>query len=145
MARPRRVNQRTENFIAEVLTVDLADPKKELMRLPADLAHYDALYLDAYEAHTRAKRNCEAIKASLMRDPDLVIELRAELGKAPNIDVIKAAVLVHVDYENAKEQEITAEIQMKRALGHVDAIREKSRMLQMAVAIIRDELKADGY
>lgn len=132
-----------DEFVETVIAVDTDNLKEELLKLPADLARYNALHASAYNLYLSAKQQRESVFADLITDPDFINELEEKLGKKPNLDQVKAAITRDDEYGVAKSKEIKAEIQVKRALGCVDAIREKSRMLQMATALIRDELNAE--
>ncbi len=132
-----------EDFIEDVIGVDLDNLKEELLRVPADLARYNAMHASAYNAYLRAKNLRECAFADLINDPDFIEDLEKRLKKKPNLDQIKAAITRHEDYVVAKSKEIRTEIEMKRALGCVDAIRSKISMLQMATALIRDEINAE--
>lgn len=132
-----------EDFIEEVISVDLDNLKEELLKVPADFARYVSLHASACQSYQIAKQAREGVFADCITDPTFIEQVEADLKKKPNLEQLKAAISLDESYKVAKAKELKAEINMKRALGCVDAIREKSRMLQMATALIRDEINAE--
>jgi len=143
MTKPKLLPE-PEEFIREVLEVNLDDLVNELLRVPQDLIRFSQDHYDYYEEWQMRKHEASALYAALVNDPDVALELHDKLGKKPTVDQLKAAVLLDDGYMKAKEAEFNAEVRVKRSQGFLDALKEKARALQMATALTRDELEATG-
>jgi hypothetical protein len=116
---------------------------EEFVRLPADLAYWNALYARAHKAHLMAKLDAERIESGLFLETreTLLSEWRvAKAGRETNVDTIKARMQADPRYYNSKLAELEAEVERTRLRGVVSALEAKKDMVQSYGAKLRSEM-----
>jgi hypothetical protein len=114
--------------------------EEEFVRLPADLAHWNAQLSDAVRAFLLAKLNLEETEAKLTivhREA-----LIAENGKTTESQVA-AAVTVDPKLHAARVMLIEAEVAKGRIGGFAEAVKAKRDMLISLGAQLRAEMQGD--
>jgi len=107
------------------------------VRLPADLAHWNARFADAYEAFLEADLAFDKMESRL------AVEHREELlamGSKATEAAVREAVQTDPRWSQARMARIDAEVDKVRARGVVDAILAKKDMLISLGAHVRQEI-----
>lgn len=115
--------------------------EEEFVRLPADLAYWNAQYSEAFRRYQLAKLYVEKLSAqlSLLVREDLQSQTRGRV----TIAEVEMSVQVSPEYQAARAAEVEAEAEKVRLYGVVDAIRSKKEMLISLGAHMRAEMGAD--
>lgn len=152
-------------YAIECVDLEPLSLEEEFVRLPADLAYWNAKLSQTAAEYQRAKFHREQVAGRLH------VELREELMvaareaaeeaaeealatnpdkkpprisiKSPTVDDIKSAVVLHEEYVGARELEIEKEQEKSHEYGIVDAIRCKRDMLVQIGANRRAEMQGD--
>ena len=127
-------------YLRECVTIDPLQISAEYIRLPGDLAYWNAQYAEALRAFLRAELSRKVLWARL--EPMIRGSIIAKGGK-PTEAQVKAAVDGNSDYVEALEAEVEAEVQKNEIYGCLDAIRSKKEMLISLGAHMRAELEGD--
>lgn len=129
-----------EDYYAECVAINEHDLDSEYKRVAADLSFWNARYADAVEAHGNAKREYEETKARASIEIRETAAGRGDKVTNPEVD---AKVLLDPDVQDTHILLISAEANLKRARGRVDAIVTKKEMLQSLGAKLRLEMAHD--
>lgn len=125
-------------YAGRVAKIDPLQLNDEYIRLPADLAHWNARLAEATEAQLEAELVFERTEAKLF------IGWREQLAMEAGAKVTESTVKerVHDDprYADARMKMIEAEVALKRVRGVVDAIGAKKEMLISLGAHVRKEM-----
>lgn len=109
---------------------------EEYVRLPADLAYWNAQYADAQRAFLLAKVEADILERELY--PVLRVELEAT-GKVTE-KMIESALASSAAWKESKVRVAEAEAEKARLYGVLDAVRTKRDMLVSLGAHLRAEM-----
>lgn len=112
----------------------------EYVRVPSDLAYWNARYAQAAEDFARAKHTLDLLRARLVK---LIREEFASLGLKPNESQVDAAIEAHPDCIASRENVTSTERTKLEMYGNVDAVRTKRDMLVSLGAHLRAEMEHD--
>jgi hypothetical protein len=130
-----------EVYLRDCLGIIPEAISEELIRVPGEIAYWNARYSDALRVALDAKAERKRMYAALY------IEIRNALTSAsppkPTEAMIDASVIDHPDYDDAVRAENKAEAGVKEAFGHLDAIRAKKDVLMTLGGILREEMRGD--
>lgn len=129
-----------DDYLRECVRIDPLRIQDEFVRIPADLAYWNARYADAQRAFLMAKIDLDVIKAKL---GPLTRRAIADKGGKATEDLIKNMVESHADVIDAREQLAVTEVEKSRLYGCLDAIRSKKEMLISLGAHMRAEMEGD--
>ena len=115
-----------EQYLDECVAIEPLAIEEEFIRVPSDLAYWNARYSDVYLHYHTCKLTREQVFHRLYEVHS--DRLRALSGKA-TVDQIKAAAEQDPEYTKAKTYEITADAERVRLSGVLDSIRSKRDML----------------
>jgi hypothetical protein len=131
-----------ETFLRECLDILPEAISEELIRVPGEIAYWNAQYSDACKAVLEAKARRKEAYARLY------IEVRNELTNDPSIKrptemMIESTIIDHPDYALAVRVENDAEARKVEAYGWLDAVRAKKDILVSLGGILREEMRGD--
>jgi len=132
-----KVETTEAELLKEALEIDDGQIKAEFIRLPADMAYWNARYADAIRDHLRAKHECEKTEARCYGEHRERLELERKVTEKK----IESAVTQDPSVIAAREAEIEAEAERARLRGVVEAISTKRDMLMSLGAYIREEMR----
>jgi hypothetical protein len=124
-------------LLKEALEIDDGQIKAEFIRLPADMAYWNARYSDAILAHLRAKWAAETAEGECYIAQRERLEAEGKVTEKK----IESAVATDPMYVAARNAEIEAEAERARLRGVVEAIATKRDMLMSLGAYIREEMR----
>lgn len=135
MATPIRASSHLDpDEIKAAVTIMPEAITEDFVRVPSDLAYYNAIYSDAIDMLLTAKRKVEECEAELRR------EYRASADVKVTESYLDSCVALDPRYKILRESVDRAEVNKSRANGVVDAIRAKKEMLISLGAHIRAEM-----
>lgn len=114
--------------------------EEEYVRLPADLAYWNARFADCLRTYLRTKLDFEQTEARLR------LETRERLladAKKPTESQVDATVLGLPEMVQARLLLVEAEVAKVRAAGVCEAVRAKKDMLVSLGAHVRAEMNGD--
>jgi len=129
-----------ESYLRDCVNIDPLEVQAEFIRLPGDLAYWNARYARALRAHLTSKIAVNVTYARL--EPKLRMAITDAGGKATEA-MVKSAVEGNADYILAQERAVEAEVEKNEVYGALDAIRSKKEMLISLGAHMRSELEGD--
>lgn len=126
---------------ADFLRIDPVLIQEEYVRLPADIAYWNACYADAFEAWALAKSAREQAYHRLMSHHRDLLEQK---GKSRvTIGEVESQVFQDSQYIAARSDEIDSEAEKLRVHGVVEGLRAKKDMLVSLGAHMRLEMEHD--
>jgi glycine/D-amino acid oxidase-like deaminating enzyme len=121
-------------------TIDDLAIDEEFVRLPGDLAYWNARHADALRAYLLAKLELESVEARVQiasRE-----ELFGEMSR-PTEAAIHARVVVDALYVAARRALLETEVEKVRLVGICEAVRAKKECLISLGANLRAEMQGD--
>lgn len=107
--------------LIETVNVNQDNLTEMFEQIPGWIAYWGEQHADALAAYLEAKAERERVYGVLMSDPDITSDLEAEIGKKPNLDQVKGAVLDDERYMEAKANEIATDAERARLRSRCDA------------------------
>lgn len=129
-----------DSYLRDCLRINPEDIQAEFIRIPGDLAYWNAQYSQAIRAHLHAKLDEKLLEANL--EPVVRQALR-DAGAKITEAMVKAGIESHDDYVAAQRKTIEADVWKSECYGRLDAIRSKKEMLVSLGAHLRMEMAAD--
>ena len=129
-----------DKYLAECVQIFPEGLQEEFVRLPADLAYWNARFAEALRGFLTGKINLDRTEARCR------IEERERLGAAGGKvteSMVESAVEAAPEMEKAREALMEAEVEKVRLYGVLDAIRAKRDMLISLGAQHRAEMAGD--
>lgn len=128
-------------YLTECASVDRDDISEEFVKLPGQLAYWNARYAEALDAFLVAEANVKLIRGQ--RTP-IVREIVKETatGRATEA-MFEAAVEEDEEVQEAVRRRIKAEVKKARMFGALDTMRAKKEVLISLGAHIRAEMGGD--
>lgn len=136
----RLIEVEPDEYLRQCVRIEPLAIQEEYVRLPSDLAYWNARYASALRQHMMAKIESERVAARLR------IELREQLlGRNAKVteSMVDSAVETHPDWQTARLEEIDAEVRKVQLHGVLDALRTKREMLISLGAHVRKEMDHD--
>ena len=124
-----------DDHLVSAVDVDLDELEDECARVSSDLAYYHTRAAEAHGRWKKAKAARERRHGELMIDSDFIADLKEQLGKAPNLDQLKSAVLNDDGFEELLDAEIAADVEARKAKGNTASVFSKSRQLEVLVRL----------
>ena len=127
-------------YLEECVNIEPVAIQEEYVRVPADLAYWNAKFSDALKAFLLAKLALSKVEARLQ------LETRASMegGKTKVTEsVITAMIESSDDWAKVKLALVDAECEKVRLWGVCDALRSKKEMLVSLGATLRSEMEGD--
>lgn len=112
---------------------------EEYVRLPADLAYWNAQYAAAQKAHLSAKVEFDILERELYP----VIRAQLEQGGKVTEKMVDSALAQSEAWQDAKRLVASTEAEKLRLYGVLDAVRSKRDMLISLGAHLRSEMEGD--
>lgn len=116
--------------------------EEEFVRLPGDLAFWNAKYSAVYHYWLSRKMILAQVTAEVSQAERTQLE-GITGAKRVTISEVEAALVLNPEYQQAKVKEIEAEAEKVRLYGVLDAIRSKRDMLISLGAHMRAEMQSD--
>lgn len=129
-----------EQYLWDSIHIEPLALQEEYVRVPSDLAYWNAQYSDAFERLQRAKLSLDLGLARLNAEHR---ELLGVGGKKTTEAMVDAAVALDPEFERLRLEVIVAESQTKKLYGFVDAVRSKKEMIISVGAQLRAEMGGD--
>lgn len=129
-----------EQFLYDSIRIEPVALQEEYVRMPADLAYWNARFASAYERFATTKvqlSRLEALKRIEHRE-----RLLADTPKVTE-SMVEAAVAGDPSVQEIQDDLIAAEVDKVRMNGVVDAVRTKRDMLVSVGAHVRAEMQHD--
>lgn len=129
-----------DDFLLDCVQIEPEALQEEFIRIPADLAYWNAKYTTAYKALTFAKIAMERTAARI------TLEIRAvHADDKPKITegFVEAKLLNMMAYQTMQEAHAEAEVEKVRLHGVLEAIRAKRDMIISIGAHVRAEMGGD--
>lgn len=129
-----------DEYLAESVQVYPESLQEEFVRVPADLAYWNARYAEAVRAYQLSKIDLSRTESALR------IEVRESLmagGAKVTESMIEAAVVGDDRFHDCRLREVEAEVEKIRLYGVIDAVRTKRDMLISIGAQVRAEMESD--
>ena len=148
MSKANRVQEETpldpteemDAYLRQCVKINPEDMQEEFVRIPADLAYWNAKYAQALREHLLSKLDRDVLKANL--EPMMRQELAAAGAKITEA-VVKAAIESNEAMVEAERRVLEAEVAKNEVFGYLDAIRSKKEMLISLGAHLRAEMEGD--
>lgn len=128
-------------YLRDCVKIEPLALEEEFIRLPGDMAYWNARYAEVYRYWLERKFMTEQIEAR--RGIELHLQLEATRPKPPTIAELSRAVQTDPEYIQARGKEIVAEAEKVRLAGVVESLRAKREMLVSVGAHIRAEWASD--
>jgi len=128
-----------DEYLRECVAIEPLAIQEEYVRLPADLAYWNAQYANAQRAHLLAKVNLDVLERELYP----VIRAELEAGGRATEKMIEAGIGQSEVWVEAKREVAEAEAEKGRLYGVLDAVRSKKDMLISLGAHLRIEMEGD--
>jgi hypothetical protein len=128
-----------EEYLRDCVHINEIALNEEYVRIPADLAFWNAKYADAQKAFLLAKLRLETGEAKLY----IFHRERMTTGKGPTEAQVDAACKSDPAYEAMRRETIDAEAGMLAIRGTCEAVRTKREMLVSLGATMRAEMQGD--
>ncbi len=126
-------------MLGAVMIEDMA-LDEEFLRLPSDLAYWNAQYTSANKTYLLEKHECRVTEARIR----LIIREETLKDKPrPTGDDLKAMVYEDEEYQDAHKKYVLAEADKERLKKFAEAVAAKKDMLQSIGAKLRVELEND--
>ncbi len=141
-----QVNYTSEEPIAEALSMDPTNIKRDFVQLPGHFAFYGEKAAVAMRSQLRAKAEVKRCRARVYLDfkEDAEVE-RADGTKRKFSEAqLDAMVETHPHVVEAGDELIECEYQKAHAYGELEALRSKRDALVSITGHVRDERKAMG-
>lgn len=138
-----------EDYLADCVVIEPTALEEEFVRLPADLAYWNARLAGAHRRMLETKLGLERISSRLHLEcrEKLLADAASKSGeakiKAPTVSDIEAAVSACPEMHAAQDAALTAEAEKVYIAGVVDAVRTKRDMIISLGAHIRAEMQGD--
>lgn len=128
----------SEEYLKACTHTNPMDLEHEFTRVSADIAYWNARAAEALEAYLRAKLARKRLDALLH------IDHRTRTAEKKTTEAhLSALVTTDPRMGHAEEEELAAEVDLKRVQGICEAIRTKKDMLVSLGANMRAELASD--
>ena len=134
------VDSNPDSYLRDCVRIEPLAIQEEYVRLPADLAYWNAQYADAQREHLMAKVEYEVI------DRELYPVVRQELeagGQRVTEKMIEAGIGQSGVWVDAKKRVAEADALKAKMYGVLDAVRTKRDMLISLGAHLRAEMQHD--
>jgi hypothetical protein len=131
-----------EAYLAECVKIDDTVITEEYIRLPSDMAYWNARYADCFRFWLQAKVQRDLTEARLSAEWREQLEAKAKGGRI-TLGEIENAVFQDPQYIDAKAKEVMAEAEKVRLYGIMEALRAKREMLVSLGAHLRMEMDHD--
>lgn len=129
-----------EEYLRECVGIDPLTLNDEFVRIPSDLAYWNARYARALRAYLTAKVDKDITRGRL--EPMMRLAIQNAGGK-PTEKQIDALIDSNQDYIDACYKLVDAEVEKNEVYGALDAIRSKKEMLVSLGAHLRAEMQGD--
>ena len=130
-----------EKYLKDCVTIEPLAIQEEYVRLPSDLAYWNAQYAEAQKELQVAKVDLDVLERELyavVRN-----ELEQGAGKRVTEKMIEAGMGQSSVWVDAKKRVATAEGDRAKMYGILDAVRTKKEMLISLGAHLRIEMAGD--
>jgi hypothetical protein len=134
-------NGEVEKYLSDCVRIEPMALEEEYVRLPGDLAYWNAEYASAYRRWLEAKIACDAGEGQAAFEWRNQLELDSK-GRVTAAEV-ESRVRVDTEVLRLRRAEAEAEADKVRLYGVLDAIRSKRDMLISLGAHIRQEMEND--
>lgn len=129
-----------EDYLRECVGIDPLQINEEFIRIPGDLAYWNAKYARALRKYLTLKVDLDIQRARL--EP-MLRKVIIDGGGKPTVDQVKAQIEQHDDIISLRYQLVDAEVEKNEVFGSLDAIRSKKEMLVSLGAHLRAEMGGD--
>ncbi len=137
---PQHELDELDAYLRECVQIEPLAIQEEFIRIPADLAYWNARYAKALRRHLMAKVNIDTCRARLV---PAVRNAIIEAGGKATEATVEAAVESNEALIEARQEGVEAEVEKNELYGALDAIRSKKEMLISLGAHMRAELDGD--
>ena len=137
---PAAVIEELDTFLLECCRIDPLQLNEEFIRIPSDLAHWNARYAKALKRYLLAKVNEKITKGRL--EP-MMRQAIMHAGGKPTEKQIDALIDSNQSYIDICYELVDAEVEKNDIYGSLDAIRSKKEMLVSLGAHMRAEMGHD--
>ncbi len=134
------VDSLDDDYLRECVRINPEDIQAEFLRIPGDLAYWNAQYAIALKAFLNAEIDVKVTKGRVYAASKEAIIARN--GK-PTEEAMKALVESNEDYIAQQYACVDAEVKKNELYGKLDAIRSKKEMLISLGAHLRAEMVGD--
>lgn len=131
------IESEEERAVRDAVTIVPEALEEEFVRLPGDLAYWNAKHADAVRDHLTAKAHYETVRARA------AIAIRASSEKKPTEAAIQELLDVDDAVVGSRTALIETEVAKVRLAGRCEAIRAKRDALISIGAGIRAEMQGD--
>lgn len=129
-----------EQYAYDSIAITPEAISEEFARVAVDLAYWNAVYAEKMREHREAELTQKRTKAMLyIKHRTILTETNGKTTEAQ----VDAAVLLDEDMVVADTNLITAEVEMTKARGTLDAVRAKREMVVSLGAHLRAEMAGD--
>ena len=114
--------------------------QEEFVRVPADMAHWNGKYADAFEDYEQSKLHTRRLESLIQ------IEVRDRLardGGKTTEKAVESAVAGDPRLQAAEDEQLRTEVQLVRLKGVCEAVRCKREMIVSLGAHVRSEMQMD--
>lgn len=129
-----------DEYLRECVRINPEDIQGEYLRIPADLAYWNAQYAAALRDFLTAEIDVKVTKG---RAYAAVREAIVMKGGKPTEEQTKALVESNEDYIAQQYAAVDAEVRKNELYGKLDSIRSKKEMLISLGAHLRAEMEGD--
>lgn len=142
MADDEKIDHTTEldAYLRQCVRINPEDIQGEFIRIPGDLAYWNAQYAKAMREHLLAKIDENVLEAQL--EPIVRQGLR-EAGAKITENMVSSAIQSHESLVEAKRRTAEADVAKNECFGYLDSIRSKKDMLISLGAHLRIEMMGD--
>ncbi len=129
-----------EDYLRECVKIEPLAIQEEFVRIPMDLAYWNARYARALKNYLMSKIEVDVMYARL--EPEIrqaLINAGAKVTEAQ----VKSAIESNEDYIAVRRDQVNAEVEKNELFGCLDAIRSKKEMLISLGAHLRAEMEGD--
>jgi hypothetical protein len=128
---------------AKCVAIEPMALQEEFSRVPSDIAYWNEVYAQAYQAWLELKLARERTWAQAYQEKQSFLLTLGKSGRGPTVGEIEAEVTQSSEYLEVRSKEIAAETEKIRTGGMVDALRSKRDMLISLGAHQRAEMQHD--
>ena len=137
---PSLADLNVDSYFKSCAETDPLHVEQAFIRLPSEFAYWAELQNRAFNTFSRAHLNMKRVAARLAVECREILE--AQKGKATE-SMVGGAVTLHQDMQDAENEELAAECEMKRLQNYVDTMRMKKDALNNVSANLRKEMERD--
>lgn len=129
-----------DDYLRQCVKINPEDIQGEFVRIPSDLAYWNAQYAATMRRHLFSKIDTKVLRARL--EPIIRAAL-IEAGAKLTEGMVKAAVDSDDRVIEAEHMEAEADVAKNECYGYLDSIRSKKDMLISLGAQLRAEMEGD--